>query len=307
MNKIASLASAAVAAAALASGCAVDAPDPANHEAVDAVEGAFCSGNAQDNAISAAFANLATAMAIELKRMQITHDLEIYRGTYNQEMLRVKNMSKPLCGASQCKGTNAILAFQNAASNKPFILPNGAQLDPWSFSSRLVAGFRAQQNCEKRVFQGNPDACVTEWHYLENTAETPINPVCGIGGLKLLTFKASKADLYGNKLSPEQRLTDASKLQKMFLWTDQDQNLPVSNNDFMQFSVSADGVSINFDPGEGSYPPSGTTGSCGTSLLKFSYTNITGTCCSHNGGTNMSYKPYAVAADGSGYWRCMNN
>lgn len=303
MKKIASLVSLALASTALAAGCSVDAVDSASIENIDAAEGAVCT-NPQDNAINAMFASLAATMAIELKRMQFTKDLEIYRGAYNQEMLRVSNSAKALCGSSGCKGTNAILAFQSAQA-KPFIFPNGAQLDPWSFASRLVAGWRAQSNCEARVRNGDPNSCAAEWHYFEQVDSTPISPVCGFTGLNLLKFKVSKADSYGNKLVPEQPLKDAGKLQKMFLWTDQDQNLPVSNNDFMQYSVSSDGLYLSLDPGEGSYPPSGTSASCGTALLTFSYTNITNSCCSYNGGTNMWYQPYAVAADGSGYWRCV--
>jgi hypothetical protein len=306
MNKFASVVSLALASAGIASGCAVDSVDSGNPEAVETYEGAVCAQNPSDNALAAMFANLAATMAIEFKRMQFTQDLEIYRGAYNQEMLRIKSSSLGLCGASACKGTKAILAFQNPQS-KPFIFANGAQLDPWAFSSRLVPGYRGQKNCEDRARNGDSSACVAEPHYFELSATTPLSPVCGIGGLNLLSFKTSKADANGNKLNPEQRLNDASKLQRLFLWTDTDQTLPVNMNDFMQFSVSSDGLYTNFDPGEGSYPPPGTSGSCGTSLLKFSYTSITGTCCSYNGGTNMSYQPYIIQPDGSGYWKCQNN
>jgi hypothetical protein len=262
-----------------------------------------------DNAVSAMFANLASTMAIEFKRMQITNDLEIYRGANNQEMLRVKAASKPLCGSTNCAGTTALLAFQNTSSTaKKYIFNNGTQLDPWRFSARLVAGYRAQKTCEQRWINGDASACVAELHYYELTDSTPIAPVCGISGLNLLTFKASKADASGNKLSPEQRLTDAAKLQKRYLWTDQDQNLPVNDNEFMKFEVSADGLYIKHDPGDGGYPTPGTPGSCPTSRLKFGYASpsLTGTCCSLNGGTNMWYQPYNIAADGSGYWQCVN-
>lgn len=302
MKRIASLAIMTI--AAVATSCAVD-DETARTESVDTAEDALCSSNAQDNAISHMFANLATAMSIELKRMQFTRDLEIYRGAYNQEMLRVTNSSKSLCGASGCKATNAILAFQSA-TNKPYILPNGTQLDPWSFASRLVAGWRAQQACEQRARNGDPNACVAEPHYLELVGTQSLSPVCGVGDLSLARFKVSKADLNGRKLSPEQRLSNIGNMQKMYLWTDQDQNLPVSGNPFMQFSVSADGLYQTIDPGEGSYPPSGTSANCPTSLLKFSYTGITNSCCTYNGGRRMWYQPYAVAHDGSGYWRCVN-
>jgi N-acetylmuramoyl-L-alanine amidase len=308
MKKIASIVSLALAATGIASGCAVDAVDGANPETVDTVEGAICSPTAQDNAVSAMFANLATTMAIEFKRMNFTRDLEVYQGGQYQQMLRVTAASRALCGPDQCRATDALLAFQNPAwYQKKFVFSNGTELDPWTFSARLVAGWNAQKVCEDRFRQGNVNACVTEPHYLDKVSVQPVAPACGIGNLSLVTFKASKADMNGNKLSPEQPLSDISKIQRRYLWTDQDQNLPVNDNEFMRFSTSADGIYVTTDPGEGGYPDPGSSGSCPTALLKFSYTNaIQGTCCSYNQGANMWYQPLSVVADGSGYYKCVN-
>lgn len=311
MKKIASLVSLAIAAAGIASGCAVDTADGVPQETVDAAEGAFCTNPQNDN-ISAMFASLATAMARELNRMQFTNDLEIYRGAYNQEMLRVTALSKQSLCKDGCRNVEAILAFQNPL-NPPYIFNNGTQLDPWSFASRLVTGWRAQKTCQDRFWAGDPSACVTEWHYLEQTGSQPLGSICGISGRTLFQFKASKANLYGQKLNPEQPLYNLASIQKMFLWTDQDQNLPVNNNPFMQFQVLSDGVTVQFDPGEGDYPsPPGTVG-CGSKLLQFSYTNIAGTCCevlqtNNNNNTTLlrgTYHAYSVKPDGSGYYKCM--
>lgn len=280
MKKFASFASFALAAASLVAGCAVDPVDgaTAQEESIGTGEAAVCSNPDGTNAMLAA---LAGAIATELHRFEIVNDFEIYRGTYNQEMLRISQLSRSFC-TNNCRNIDALLAFQDARNDQIFTFKDGTKLSSWNFASRLVTGYRAQKACLDRFWNGDPSACVTEWHYLEKVSSVPTTCNGTDYGLRMMKFKVSKANMYGQKLSPEQPLTNPDPISRKLLWADGDQNLPVNGNPFLQFRVLNNKVEIELDPSEGTSEDPIPAASCGTASLKYYPSpnpDITGKCC----------------------------
>jgi hypothetical protein len=297
MKKIASVVSFALAAVSLVAGCSVDAGDGAAlDESVGLEEGGLCSN---PDGINAMMASLATVIGNELHRFEIANDFEIYRGYNNNEMLRIKSSARSLC-SNNCRNIDAILLWQDSRNDQKFVFKDGTKLNSWVFASRLVAGWRAQKNCQDRAYNGDLSACVAEPHYLEKVSEAPA--LCnGVDyGLLLTKFKVSKATTAGVKVSPETALTNPDKLQRKFLWTDPDQTLPATGNPYLQFQILSNRVELEMDPGEGTGEAPIPPGTCPTALMKYSPTSIAGSCCSYNGGTNMAYKAQTAA----GWYKC---
>lgn len=303
MKKIVSLIAVAVGAAGAVAGCSVDATEGGRQEVIGSTEGAACSNVDGTNAM---FAALATAMGTELHRFELTSDFEIYRGYNNQEMLRVKSSSRTLC-TNNCRNIDALLEWQDSRNDQRFQFKDGTKLNSWTFAARLVAGYRAQKNCEDRAIHGDPSACVAEPHYLEKTSSNPTT--CGgvDYGLRMVQFKVSKANSRGQKLSPEQALRNPDVLQRKFLWTDPDQTLPANGNPYLQFRILADRVSCELDPSDGTSEDPTPPGSCGASKLRFSPAiDVTGTCCSVPGVNGRAYKKAMLAGQTrhTGWFEC---
>ena len=302
MKKLATIASLALATAAITSGCAVDAVDGASPEDIDANEGAICSNPDGSNAMMAA---LATAIATELHRWEIDKDFEVYTAPNWMEMLRLKQSARGLC-TNNCRNIDAILALQDTRNDQLFVFKDGYKLKSDTVAARLVAGWRNQKVCADRAATGDRASCVTEPHYLEKVSSTG-NLCNGTDyGLKMVKYKVSKAQPWGPKIQPEQRLWNADALSKKLLWTDPDQTLPATGNPFVQFRVLSGGVEVELDPVGGTTEEPITAGTCGTTSLKYSpAANIHGTCCSVAGSWNTVYKPYALSSLPPGYYKCM--
>ena len=310
MKKIVSFVSLALAAAGAVAGCSVDASGGPDQEAIATGEAAACSNLDGTNAM---MASLATAIATEIHRMEITTDFEIYRGTYNQEMLRITyNTRNTICTAANnnCRNVDALLAFQDPRNDQVMVFKDGTRLNSWTFASRLVAGWRAQKNCLDRARNGDPNACTAEYHYMEKTSSNPT--LCGgvDYGLRMVQFKVSKANSAGQKLSPETPLYNPDVLQRKFLWTDPDQTLPANGNPYLQFKLINDKVGCEMDPGDGTSEEPPPPAACGTTALKYypaPNPDITGTCCTVNGSNNTVYRKYNLPSMPyvwTGYYRC---
>lgn len=305
MKKIASFASFALAAASLVAGCAVDPADGAvaQEESIGTDEAAVCVNPDGTNAMLAA---LAGAIATELHRFEIPTDFEIYRGTYNQEMLRVKQSSRGLC-TNNCRNIDALLMFQDPRNDQVFAFKDGTKLNSWTFASRLVAGLRAQKNCEDRARNGDRTACVSELHYMEKLSSVPTTCNGTDYGLRMMKFKVSKANSSGQKLNPEQALSNIDPLSKRLLWTDPDQTLPANGNPFLQFRILSNRVEIELDPNEGTTEDPIPPASCGTSSMKFFPSpnpDITGQCCTFL--PQGKYRKYNTPGTSSwaGWYKC---
>jgi hypothetical protein len=255
---------------------------------------------------NAMLATLAAAMGTELHRFELVNDFEVYRGFNNQEMLRVKQSARALC-TNNCRTIDAFLSLQDSRTDGQFVFKDGTKLNSWTYASRLVTGWRNQKVCLDRAAT-DPRACVTEWHYLEKTNSVPT--LCGgvDYGLNMNTYKVSKANMYGQKLSPEQALINPDILQRKLLWTDPDQTLPATGNPYLQFRILNNKVELELDParaGSGDAPTA--PGTCGTTSLQHSPdVVITGQCCSVNGSTNTVYKPYILQGTTTfvGWYKC---
>lgn len=283
----------ALVAANVSTGCAVDA---GTDEQLGTDESAVCQNLDGTNAM---LASLATAIANDLGRWEITKDFEIFRGTYYQEQLRIRQSSRGLC-RNGCKNTDALLALQDARKDQLFIFKDGSKLNSWTFAARLVAGYRSQQTCEARARNGDPNSCTTEAHYLEPVSSTPAT--CGgvDYGLSMNVYKTSKATSAGLKVDPEQRLAYPQQLKKKLLWAE---NGSTGTNPYLQFAALADGIHIEVDPAKGTTEEPIAPATCGSTQLKLSLTqDITNTCCSYNGSTNTVYKPYPAL--GNGWYKC---
>jgi len=300
MKKLASVVSLALAAAGIASGCAVDAADSAPVENIGSDEGAVCANLEGTNAM---LASLATAIATELHRFELASDFEIYRGHNYQEMLRIKQTSRSLC-TNNCRNIDGLLAFQDSRNDQLYEFKDGTKLNSWTFASRLVAGWRAQKVCEDRAVS-DPRTCVAEWHYLEKVSSAPTLCNGTDYGLKITKFKVSRANNLGSKLSPEQALANPDILQRKLLWTDPDQTLPATGNPYLQFRILDNRVELELDPGEGTGEDPIPPGSCGATSLYWSPDyDLTDRCCSTKKAPNGGYQRYAMPNSPPGWYKC---
>jgi len=151
---------AASALAATAVGCSVEVDTEAP---VGESEEAACANPEGTNAMIAA---LAASMGRELHRWNVGVDLELYRGLYNQEMLRLSYTGRQQCG-SACANTDYLLSFQDPRADQTWVFPGGIKLSSWSYAARLVAGWRAQRECDSR------GGCPAEPHKLTQTEQRP--------------------------------------------------------------------------------------------------------------------------------------
>ena len=305
MKKIASLVSFALAAAGIVAGCAVESGDLAQDDSAGA-EQAACLNLDGTNAM---LATLAAAMGTELHRFELVSDFEVYRGYNYQEMLRIKQSARSLC-TNNCRTIDAILSLQDSRTDQLFVFKDGTKLNSWTFASRLVTGWRNQKVCLDRAAT-DPRACVTEYHYLEKTNSVPTT--CGgvDYGLNMNTYKVSKANQYGQKVSPETALTNPDILQRKLLWTDPDQTLPATGNPYLQFRILDSKVELELDPTRGGTGDAPTApGTCGTTSLSYNVDPavvVNGTCCSVNGSMNTVYKPYLMPGTTvwAGWYKCL--
>jgi hypothetical protein len=251
MKKFASIVSLSLASVALAAGCSVDVQDEAFD--VGAGEEAVCNNLDGTNAM---LASLAAAMGSELGRWDILKDMEIYRGYNNQEMLRIKSSVRYRC-TNSCKYTDWVLSLQDSRYDQSFIFQGGQKLNSWTFASRLVNGYRAQQTCEARSLTDTNTCKGAEDHFLEKTAVADATCDGVDQGLAFFTFKATKGLSGGGEVSPEAPLVAPNKLNRKLVWAYN--NITTPNppaheqhliNPYLQFSVAADGMSVVIDPGE---------------------------------------------------------
>jgi hypothetical protein len=282
MKKIASFVSLSVAALGLAAGCAVEAVDSAELDAVGAGEEAACSNPDGTNAM---IASLAAAIGAELGRFELLSDFEIYRGTYNQEMLRIKSSvryASPARCRNNCAGIDALLAFQEPSLDQQWKFKDGTKLNSWTYASRLATGYRNQQTCEGRPSTDANTCKGAETHYLERVGIT--NALCDNVdyGMNMVQLRATKGNTNGSEFSPETALVTPNRLNRKLVWANNNSSSPNDSsklNPFLQFSV-VDGFTVEVDPGDGTQgeepaPPA----ACEAMCQATSNPAIAGACC----------------------------
>jgi hypothetical protein len=205
---------------------------------------------------NAAIASLATNIAQELGRWQITTDFYTYYGYQNQRMLGLTAAGLAACGGS-CPFTSNMLAMQDARMDQQIILDN-TRLSSWSFASRLTTGFDNQVSCQLN------NQCPFVAHALGSNPTASPGP-CGT----FFTFPVSKpASQGGGTLT----VSEATGLQNALIWTTG--NGP---NPYIAFQATSSTVAI--DP-TGCITPSCASGVTGTAICqKASLTDINDTPC----------------------------
>ena len=272
--------------AGISTACAVDTGE-VGPEQVATGEEALCANNS-DHAINAMFATLSAAMALELGRVEFVQDFEVWvdRGpngwTYQEKVRLKQNTVNQLCNPKphRCQVLNSLLSFQDDARNQQYKFAYGSSQVTFQadvFRNRLVAGHRSQQVCEQRG-ANDPNGCKAEAHSFEvdSARSGPCN-------LDIIKYKVTKP-------GTQTPLAQPAQLARKFIWADTDGSLPL-NNPYLQFAQVGP-LHVEWDPSLGGVGLDG-NGACGTSLLKLSTVNITGSCCTVNGVTK-TYRPYTV-------------
>ena len=319
MKKIASFVSLTLAAVGLASGCAVDVQD----EALDVGAGdeAVCNNVDGTNAM---LASLASVMAVEFGRWQITQDLVVGVGTNNQQILKIKDKSKCLDGG-KCARTQWILDWQNSQYDQQYVFKGGQKLNSWTFASRLVAGFGNQLTCDNRGF-GDANGCRigekigNTWygvsHFLNKTSAVPTTCDGVDQGLELWTYSAVRGKSDGTIGNPGGTPAPlpaggANELRKKLIWATNGATSPnmTSPNPYLVFS-SPDNMTVVIDPGgdNGEQPPPPAQvcdDKCqGTAPVPApDGVNLPFGCCTCNGVGGL-FKP-ATGRVPPGTWKCM--
>ena len=231
-----------------AAGCSTDTSSELTAQEASAV----CTNPEGTNA---AIAALATAMAQELHRWQLTTDFYEYRGLNNQMMLGLTSAGLAACGGS-CPITSEILKYQLSTMDQKIVFA-GVKLSSWSFASRLTTGF------ENQVVAQNAGRAPFPAHVFSYNPATTVPGACDT----VFTFPVAKpASQGGGALTA----TQIAQLNNALLWT-------VANgaNPYIAFQSTASTVSV--DPSGNLNPPGQTTGS--DVCQKTSLTNIYGTPC----------------------------
>jgi len=317
MNKFASIVSLSLAAIGLAAGCSV--------EAVDSEEFTDFTGEAAGecnnvNGTNAMIASLAVNIGIDLGRIDILKDFEIYRGTYYQEMLRIRSSAMGRCKNS-CRNIKGILAFQEPELDQQWIWKGGTKLSTWNFASRLVTGYRNQQTCEARSLTDVNTCKGAEDHFLEmkSMADATCNGVDY--GLSLVDFTTTRGAAGGGELTPnpgaDVPLTDPTKLKRKLLWAHVGTGTPNETiaeklNPYVQFAV-VDALTIQLDPGDGTVepppPPPDAPPPAATCLAECQMTNRPdlapgGQCCDCNGVAG-TMKVWSGGRTPPNSWKCL--
>jgi len=259
-----------VAAAAMAplTGCMAQGQDVAEGTVAD--EGAAVSCPNPDGTNST-IAALAVAIGTEMHRWQVTKDLYVFRGTYNQEQLGITSTGLAQC-TNGCKNTKALLSFQDALTDQTLEVSPGQKLSAYSYAARLVAGFGNQKTCESRVDNHTADNCPAEAHKLNL-----VSMVKG-GCDTMATFSATNTS--GGALAYP------AQLHNKLLWAENGGFQPAQLNPYIGFSSTGSTVSI--DPIPGLNPPTTPpeAGSCWAEACSmYSETSIATQCCTCGGAT----------------------
>jgi hypothetical protein len=255
MKKFAPLMIAAVAMTSIA-GCTGETSTASETTAED--NAAVC---ANPEGTNAAIAALATAVAQELHRWQITTDFYMYNGYQSQQMLGLTSAGLAACGGS-CPMTANILAMQDSRMDQKVVF-DGTKLSSWSFASRLVTGFNNQKSCQQN------NQCPFVGHVFGWTPSGVYNGLTTAPGAcnTAFTFNVNLPAAQNHAALTAAQLT---QLNNALVWASG--NGP---NPYIAFQTSASTVSI--DPTGQLNPPGQTTGS--DICQKFSMTNINGTAC----------------------------
>lgn len=259
-----------VAAAAIAplTGCMAEGADVADSTVSDEGAAVSCPNPDGTNAMIAA---VAVAVGTEMHRWQVTKDLYIFRGTYNQEMLGVTSTGLAQC-SNGCKNVKSLLSYQDARTDQTLEFKGGQKLSAWTFASRLTAGFKSQQTCDSRPDNHQGDNCPAEQHKLTLLSVAP-------GGCDTMaTFQATNLS-GGNLAYPAQ-------LRNKLLWAMNGGFGPGQLNPYIGFSST--GTTVSIDPTGGltpPTPPAPAPGACWDGCSIYSETNISGQCCLCNGKT----------------------
>jgi hypothetical protein len=279
MRKLVSLLVASTAVVGLASGCAVEVPADeqesagSNHLAL-----VNCSNPEGTNAMIAA---VAVAIANELGRWKVTTDFHKVPGAYGMQHLALSPAGQARCleRKNNCENIKALLFFQDARYDNYIRFPGNVKLSAWSYSARLTAGFDAQLICEDRARLNPPkpgqtpssDTCYAEEHLLTLTGTSP-------GGCDMnFTYNATTPS--GGLLVYPQLL------KNKLIWANDGGSAQVLNP-YIQFTSTARSVTV--DPtSDFNQPGSASGGSCVTTCQKFSTSNISGNCCTCNGGSGV--------------------
>src|SRR6185295_15422162 len=103
---------------------------------------------------------------------QVTKDLYIFRGTYNQEQLGITSTGLAQC-SNGCKNVKSLLSYQDARTDQTLEFAGGQKLNAWTYASRLTAGFKSQQTCDGRPDNHAADNCPAEAHKLTLLSVAP--------------------------------------------------------------------------------------------------------------------------------------
>ena len=262
MKKFSPFMIAAVAMGSLA-GCASETGSP--HEMTAEDSAAVCDNPDGSNA---AIAALATAIAQELHRWNITSDFYAYTGYAGQMMLGLTQAGLNACGGS-CPMTQNILALQDSRMDLKVVF-DGTKLSSWTFASRLYSGYQKQQTCQQggwcpfvtgHVFGWTPSGAYTNFTTAAGACDT------------VFTFGVTKNAAGNHALLNS---TEMSQLNNALVWTAAN-----GANPYIAFQNTASTVSI--DPTGQLNPPGQQTGA--EICQKFSVSNINGApcTCSANG------------------------
>ncbi len=221
-------------------GCTVDSTssEPVAHESA-----AVCS---VPDATTAAVAELAATIGVELHRWEMLADFRVYTGYGNRSMLGLTAAGLAQCGGS-CPLTSDLLTLQDARTDQTVVF-DGVFLSASSFASTLVAGFASQQTCV-----GNGQ-CPYEAHVLDIQLQTP--GTCQ----DFYTYLVSKPG-GGN-------LNNVANLDNALFWT--------ANNPLIAFQNTA--TSVTIDP-TGQLNPVGQATGATEVCQKASYNSLVGTPC----------------------------
>lgn len=200
-------------------------------------------------------AALAVATAMELGRWQPARDFAVMGG-----QLVLSRTGKNQCDDGACWNTQAILDLQRAGDEVEF---ENARFHGDVYRRRLVHQYAEQLRCNSRPRRGQA-GCAAEPHALSFAAMESL--ACAT----VFTFDAT---------TPQgDTLNDSASLANALVF------VGYPENPYLAFASTERSVSI--DPTYGlNADQSSSVGSCSSTCVKLSSTNISGQCCSCEGRT----------------------
>ena len=268
MKTLSTLVASALALSSLAAGCAVEMP---SEEELASTEQAECYNREGVNAVLAA---MAVATGKELRRFKPAVDFQLN----SDNVLELTAAGKARCYDGVCRNTQALLDMQKWEANGKVVFPGGTKLDVASLRSRLSSNFGAQLVCNSRPDNHKGDNCPVEEHDLKFVGTSM--GTCG------LDFK-----FHAYKAGTTTKLDYPAQLKNQLIWAN-----PL--NPFVAFTVVGDDITV--DPTGGLVEGDSTaSGSCAAVCTKYSFSSVSGACCSCSGLTKTFARSSFNALNGS--------